>query len=116
MSETKAQMAIVTRNPKAMMEYQLYGRLPQVVEPKSPLITYLEKMPAIQRMHTGPVTLLPKLGYQTKLTFNNAQLLLQYLKPQQWMHGSWPAESHRIKRFQHAITDALFAEALTKNR
>lgn len=108
MSKEAAEMKALIRSPKALMDYQLLGKRPKAVQPHSPLITYLESKSPRARLEMRNVRLSPKLGYASGAAFANAEQLLRYLKPNQWVVGSWPAESYRIKSFYQRIDDALF--------
>lgn len=85
MSKISAQMRLLTRSPKHMMEHQATGRLPRVIEPESPLITLLERIGPRARQHISGVKLGPALGYQHSRTFENAESLYRWLKPDQWV-------------------------------
>jgi hypothetical protein len=111
MSKVSVQMKKLMRSPKAMMDYQLRGRLPQVLSPDSPLITYLESIGGAKRLAMKNVNLSPLLGYSTKMRFGNAQSMLVYLKPQQWVSGTWPAYHYQIKSYCKVITKELFDSA-----
>lgn len=111
MSKESTEMRHLMRNPKAFMDFKLYGKTPEAVKPSSPLITYLESIPPRERVRITNVKLSPKLGYQSGAAFSNAQQLLQYLKPSAYIVGSWPAESCRIKSFTTRITDDIFRNA-----
>ena len=108
MSKESAQIKALIRSPKAMMDYQLRGKMPEAIRPSSPLITYLEKFSARERIEKKNVRLSPKLGYHSGAVFSNAQTMLMYLKPSEYLVGSWPAESARIKSFTTTITHELF--------
>lgn len=108
MSKESAQIKRMMRSPKAMMDYQVSGKMPDVVAPSSPLITYLESVSPRDRVRMTSVNLSPKLGYNSGMQFHNAQMMLNYLKPAPWMSGSWPAKSLQIGSFRTTITDELF--------
>ncbi|TNC80805.1 MAG: hypothetical protein C9356_11825 [Oleiphilus sp.] len=108
MNKRNTQLKHLLRNPKAMSDYQLHGRLPKATRPDSPLIRYLESLSVRERIALRNVRLSPKLGYQSNTGFVNAERMLRYLKPNEWMTTPWPAESVRIKAFVGPVTDALF--------
>ncbi len=115
MSKQSVEYKALARSPKAMMEFQLRGKMPNAVNPSSPLITYLEGISPRDRIAMKNVKLSPALGYQSGASFANAQMLLTYLKPKEWIaHKSWPAESMRLKSFNRRITDELFQQSQTK--
>lgn len=111
MSKENEQLRALMRSPKKMMDYQLRRKMPEVRKPNSPLIRYLESIPMRERIELKHVRLSPKLGYNTGTSFQNAEMMLKWLKPRNWMSTSWPAESYRIKSFHEAITKELFNSA-----
>lgn len=113
MSKESAENKHLSRSPKAMMDFQVTGRRPNAVRPTSPLITYLESIPPHERARMQNVRLSPTLGYQSGMRFPNAEQMLRYLKPSQWVVGTWPAESYRIQGFRRPITDEMFQAAQT---
>ncbi len=114
MSKISQQMKHLSRSPKAMQDFELYGKLPHSVSPTSPLITYLESINPRDRIKLTNVCLSPSLGYASHARFSNAQMMLNYLKPSAWMVGNWPAETVRIKSFTTKITDELFNSVQSK--
>lgn len=101
------QMQHLMRNSKAMMDFQMTGRLPRAQAPSSsPLIALLELLPPRLRQELRGIKVHPKLGYNTCHQFNNAEQLLNWLKPSQQFYGnqSHPAESLRIKHFSSPLT------------
>ena len=108
MSKESVQIKAMMRHPQTMIEFEQTGRLPNAVQPSSPLITFLESLPPRERLSIVNVRLHPSLGYSTSAQFANASQLLNYLKPKSWMTGSWPAESYRIRNFNKRIDRALF--------
>jgi hypothetical protein len=108
MSKHSVQMRALMRSGKAQMEYQARGIKPKVTEPVSALITLLESISPRKRVEIKNIHLSPKLGYSTGANFNNAEQLLRWLKPNNWMSGAWPAESYRHKQFIKPISMELF--------
>jgi|SRR5690554_613476 len=101
------QLRYLSRNPRALMQHRMTGRLPRVIRPMSPLISLLEQIPARERLHWRGIKLGPDLGYYCGHQFHNAQQLLTWLKPsEQMLEGvePWPAESFRDKRFAKRLT------------
>jgi len=78
MSKRDAQIKAMLRNPRKMVEFQMRGKLPDVIEPRSPLITYLEAMPPRERLYKQNIVLNPALGYTGRIPFRNAEQLLRY--------------------------------------
>ena len=111
MSKESTEIKYLMRNQKAMMNFQLHKKMPNATKPTSPLISYLESIPPRDRVNLKNVKLSPKLGYQSSLTFPNAQLMLNFLKPSQWMVNDWPAKQYQIKTFQKQITKEIFDSA-----
>ena len=107
MSKRDAEIKAMLRNPRKMVEFQMRGKLPDVIEPRSPLITYLEGMTPRERLSKQNIVLNPELGYTGRIQFRNAEQMLRYLKPSRYMSSTWPAESRRIKHFNTEITDEL---------
>lgn len=105
------QRKFLSRNAKAMLNYSMTGRLPQVSQQTSPLITYLESKQPRERMNMVGVRLHPSLGYNCVVQFPNAQLMLNYLKPPASVNGQCPAASYKLVSFRNVITDKIFAEA-----
>lgn len=95
----------IAKNPKAMMDYKLRGRVPRLVRPQSPLITLLETFTPTDRLRIRGVQLSPKLGYQTRLKFHNAERLYRWLKPyHEIIEGqAFPAENFRHKGFTRPL-------------
>lgn len=116
MSKISTQIRHLMRSPKALVKFHSTGKLPNAVSPSSPLITYLESLSPRDRIKITNVRLSPKLGYQSNAQFASAQAMLNYLKPNAWIVGSWPAESCRIKGFTARITDELFNEVQSAYR
>lgn len=111
MSQHTTQLKHLARSPKAMMDFQMRGKLPNAVRPDSPLIRYLESISPRERINITNIRLSPSLGYQSGAQFSNAQVMLNYLKPSAWVVGNYPAESYRIKAFSKQITKDLFQAA-----
>lgn len=111
MSKQNVEMKHLMRSSKAMIDYQVSGKLPNAVCPTSPLIIYLESINARERQRIMNVRLSPSLGYQSGAQFSNAQMMLNYLKPSAWVVGTWPAEACRIKSFNKMISKDGFDAA-----
>lgn len=91
------------RNPKAMMDFQASGKLPEVpADPQSPLITLLKSLHPTERLRITGVTVDSRMGYQGRRTFANAAQALEWLCPAnrpQYL----PSESAQDKRFRRAL-------------
>lgn len=94
----------LARNPRAFMEYQRTGNLPQGVRPDSPLIRLIESIPPAKRGQYVGVVVSDKLGYTGRRVFHDAHQALNWLKPSAEVFGSFPAESHRLKHFSKTLT------------
>jgi hypothetical protein len=90
-------------SPKAMMDFQLRGKLPRLVNrPKSPLHQLLSSMTPMERSRFGPVKLSPKLGYNSSLTLNCEQML-------RWLGGNEP-----FGEWEHRQCDSCRIASFTK--
>lgn len=69
------------RDPIAYELWRMTGKLPKLEPHHSPLTRLLEKMSVYDRLTIQRVRLDHKLGYRTNRMFNNANTLLQWLKP-----------------------------------
>jgi hypothetical protein len=99
----------LARNPKAMMDFHATGKLPQMADPSSPLITLLRSIhPSELRLITA-VRIGRSLGYSTNMPFQNAAQALNWLKPS-YSAQSYPSESHQDKRFNRVLTIDDLAE------
>lgn len=94
----------LARNPRAFMEYQRTGNLPQGVRPDSPLIRLIESIPPAKRGQYLGVVVSEQLGYTGRRVFHDAHRALHWLKPSAEVFGSFPAESHRLKHFSKTLT------------
>jgi hypothetical protein len=93
----------LARNPKAMMDFHATGKLPQMANPSSPLITLLRSIhPSELRLITA-VRIGSALGYNSNTPFQNAAQALNWLKPN-YSAQSYPSESHQNRRFTRALT------------
>ncbi|MDD3575467.1 MAG: hypothetical protein PHT38_01125 [Halothiobacillus sp.] len=101
------QMRYITRNPRALMEFQTTGRLPRMKRLDSPLIRLLEQYTPRQRMQMRGVRLHPDLGYQTGMQFHTGEQLYRWVKPSAEVLEceNIPAESYRNKRFNRELTE-----------
>jgi hypothetical protein len=91
------------RNPKQMMDFQATGKIPQLAEPKSPLITLLQSINPNERRMITSVRIGQGLGYTSNKLFQNAAQALTWLKPG-YSAASYPSESHQDKRFAKVLT------------
>lgn len=108
------QLHHIATNPHAYARFQMTGQLPAMVRPQSPLITLLEALTPRERIAIVGLTVNSDLGYLGSRQFHSAEAALRWLKPASEMleSQSWPAESHRNKRFTSAIyLDTLVAQA-----
>ena len=99
----------LARNPKALMDFYATGKLPQMANPSSPLITLLRSIhPSELRLITA-VRIDRSLGYNSNTPFQNAAQALNWLKPS-YSAQSYPSESHQNKRFNRVLTIDDLAE------
>ncbi|WP_371436325.1 hypothetical protein [Polaromonas sp.] len=103
---TSKQLRHIATNPHAFAQFSMSGRLPQMVEPKSPLIDLLLKLSPRDRIAIVGLTVDPTLGYNGSRQFHNAEQALRWARPEPEMlqARSWPAESWRLKGFAHKLT------------
>ena len=92
-------------NPRLMAKVVSTGRMPIEVRVTSPLIEFLERMPARERERVRGIRLSFKLGYGTGAKFHNGEALLRWLKPFDTAleTESWPAETCRVKAFRGPV-------------
>jgi hypothetical protein len=114
-SKHSAQINKLMRSGKAQMEFSMTGRLPNVIEAKSPLITYLMGMPYRDRERLKNIQIGPAVGYSSRQSFPNAQVLLNWLRPSDYMSHTWPAEACRIKSFTRPVTSDMFASCQSQD-
>ena len=101
------QIQHMLRNPRALMNFQLSGRLPIVRKPQpTPLWLCLSRMTPRERLNLRNITLSPALGYNCRIPFRNAEQLWQYLGGQDDIVGETrlPSESRIIRSFRQTIT------------
>lgn len=103
---TSKQLRHIATNPHAFAQFSMSGRLPEMVEPRSPLIDLLLKLTPRDRIAIVGLTVDPILGYNGSRQFHNAEQALRWARPQPEMlqARSWPAESWRLKGFAHKLT------------
>lgn len=91
------------RSPRAMMDFQATGKLPQVDVRSSPLITLIESINPRARVLITAVKLVPELGYKGGIRFQNLAQALNWLKPTasttDYLH-----ESCQLKTFTQQLT------------
>lgn len=102
------------RNPRAMMEFQATGRLPQLPdrERPSPLAALLLSLSPRDLAQIRNVSVGPDLGYCCRRQFPTAQAALNWLYPAH-ASGPTPADAHRDRRFE-ARTRSLSLVELAK--
>jgi hypothetical protein len=104
------QLRHLMRDPKAMMNFQATGKLPEPpADPKSPLITLLQSFYPTERARITRVIIDHRMGYQGRRTFANAAQALDWLCPPnrpQYL----PSESAQDKRFQKDLGVEEFLE------
>lgn len=108
------QLHHIATSPHAYARFQMTGQLPATVRPTSPLITLLESLTPRERMAITGLKINEQLGYLNSRQFHTAEAALRWLKPASEMleSQSWPAESHRIKRFTRKVyLDTLLSQA-----
>jgi hypothetical protein len=77
---TPNQLKAISRNPKAMMDFQLMRKIPTEKKcPSTPLRQLIESIPTMFWEHINGVTLSPSLGFNTSLQFNNLHQLAAWL-------------------------------------
>lgn len=91
------------RNPSAYLRYQATGELPRGVRPSSPLIDLLSKISPRDRLEIKGIRI-HTLGYSNSMVWQNAQQLMNWLKPSEEVFGSYPAGSYQDKRFRRVLT------------
>ena len=114
MSKYDQQIKLMMRKPHLMLDFQMTGRLPEMIKLDSPLIRYLESLERSERDKLRHIRLHPKLGYNTSFVFNNYYQLMNWLKPSEYIHVSCPSESYRIKNFNTVITTEIFESVQSK--
>jgi hypothetical protein len=99
-------------NPVLLAKVLATGRMPVAVKVTSPLIEFLEKMPARDRRRVRGIRPSWKLGYLTRAKFHNGEALLRWLKPFDMALESenWPADGCRVKAFRTPIKMSDFLE------
>lgn len=104
------------RSPKAMMNFQITGKLPQLPsrEKPSPLAQLLLSIAPRDLLQIGPMTVCAELGYRCQNTFRNAQLALNWLYPAHINGASSPADARRDRGFE-ARNPKLTLEDLAKH-
>ena len=77
------------RNPKAMMDFQLTGRLPRTKDaPTTPLREAIEKIPPRLRTQFVGIKLNPSLGFHSGAQFNDLSQLYTWLGGGKTLAGS----------------------------
>lgn len=102
------------RSPRAMMEFQATGRLPNLPERErpSPLAALLLSLAPRDLAQIRSVTVGPGLGYCCRREFPTAQAALNWIYPQH-ASGPTPGDFHRDPRFE-ARTRTLSLTDLAK--
>mgnify|MGYP003624997434 CR=1 FL=1 len=93
----------LARNPRALIEFQMTGKVPRGRRPDSPLIRLLETLTPRARMSIEGVSIY-RLGYNTHYVFRNAEQLYRWVKPSEDVFGSYPAETAKNHRFSGTIS------------
>lgn len=111
---TPAQFRRLATNPHDALRYQMTGRLPQGIKPKSPLIDLLQAIGPRDVERIRGLRLNPRLGYVGPHTFDTAGRALRWLAPSEEVFGAFPAESRRIPTFHKKLflDDLLDAGAM----
>jgi hypothetical protein len=94
---TSKQMRILATRPHELVRYMTSGKLPAMVRPQGPLIDLLlqirhEDLVALRQISVGP-----ELGYFGRRTFETAAHALRWIRPDDEVYGTFPADSHRNK-------------------
>ena len=99
------------RHPTALVRTAATGRPPTTEAIDSPLIRFLEAMPPRERLQWTGIRSLRDLGYDAIIPFRNAEQLLRWLKPKDFLvaHESTPAEERKIRSFAGPVTRVMFA-------
>lgn len=105
-----AQLKKLMRSPSAMARYQMTGQLPKGVRPKSPLITLLEAINPGDRGRIIGVRIGPELGYNGSRQFQTVAQALRWIKPNEEVFDSFPADSWCMRHFQKRLTIDDLAE------
>jgi hypothetical protein len=90
------------RNPRALINYQITGRLPAIpcLESPSPLAQLLLSIDPRDLLQIGPANVGSALGYRCRNSFRNAQQALNWLYPAHSNESSSPANSYRDRPFE----------------
>lgn len=97
-----SQLNRLLKNPKAMMDYTLRGRLPTSTKPSSPLITLLSSFDKRDLVYITNVEITHSLGYTGNRTFHNAAQALNWLTGNSACQNP-VSESWRDKRFNKRL-------------
>jgi hypothetical protein len=115
MNKHAAQIKQLQRSGKALLDFQLTGRLPTLIEARSPLIDYLSGLSNIELSSLKNVRIGPGVGYGTVRSFPDGHHLLRYLRPSKFMPYTWPAESWRLKSFCRKVTRQMLVDCQTED-
>lgn len=113
MPSSKLLHRLVTR-PADYMKFMATGRLPQTIEPKSPLITLLRQISPRDLSGITGVKISEKLGYGGMHPFHYGAQALRWIAPEGEQFAPWPAESWRLKGFQGPVYLEDFLECCAK--
>lgn len=104
-------MQYMLRHPKAYLDFQMTGRLPQGVRPQSPLIDAILRIAPRDRARMIGFMVSPDLGYTGSRRFHTVSQALNWIAPDDEVFGAFPAESSRIKAFRKALSFEDIAKA-----
>ncbi|MDA8663443.1 hypothetical protein N9L66_00585 [Porticoccaceae bacterium] len=110
MNKRAAQIKKLQRSGKALLDFQMTGRLPTVIEARSPLIDYLSSLSNMELSSLKHVRIGPSVGYNTVQSFSDGHQLLRFLRPDKFMPRTWPAESYRLKSFCTEVTRQMLVD------
>jgi hypothetical protein len=107
------QIRAITRNPKAMMDFQILGKLPPLEDSLStPLRELILTIPVGHWDKYKGITVDKHLGFNGQLTFHSTFQLMRWLGYQQKIVGnqSLPYYSFVNRRFKSKLTIEQFSE------
>ena len=95
----------LARNPRALLNYQRTGKLPDMRVPTSPLITLIDTIPRRYHGLIRNVTIGPTLGYSRRWHHVTLAHALRWLRPDSPTPiDSVASERFRIKGYQKSLT------------
>ena len=107
------QMKVITTNPKAMIDFHITGKLPQLKDSLStPLRDLLLSISVSERERYKGITVDHRLGFTGQLTFHSVFQLLRWLGHQQQVvnNQTLPYYGFVNRRFQQRLTIEEFGK------